>query len=95
MKQFKFCPFEVDVVPNFRLNLQFCFLDQIAPKMLFPAENRKREHHHSNLHIRICLGTKMTNLTDNFDFLGQIRPKKVFPAKNETTEPKKVVSSRK
>ena len=59
MKQLKFCPFEVDLVPNFSLNSQFCFLDQIAQKRLFPAENRKREHHHSNLHIWICLGTKI------------------------------------
>ena len=34
------------------------FLDQICRKRVFPVKNRKSEHHHSILNIRIGLGTR-------------------------------------
>ena len=34
------------------------FIDQTWPKKVFPIQNRKSEHHHFILHIRISLGIK-------------------------------------
>ena len=36
----------------------FGFLDQIYPRRVFVVKNRKCEHHHWILHIRISFGTK-------------------------------------
>ena len=42
-----------------RLKLKmFDFLDQICPKRVCLVENRKSQHHHLILNIRISLGTK-------------------------------------
>ena len=40
-------------VPNFNLNWNFDFLDQIFPKRMFGVKNGKIEHHHWILHIQI------------------------------------------
>ena len=45
-------------IPNFSLNQQFWFLDQICPKRVFPVKNTENVHHHRMLHIYISLGTK-------------------------------------
>ena len=51
----EFFIFELVHVPNSRLNW---FLNQICSINVFPAQNRKSEHHHWILHIQISLGTK-------------------------------------
>ena len=38
------------------MTIEFC--NQICPKYLFSIKNRKSEHHHSILHVRISVGTK-------------------------------------
>ena len=67
----------------------FNFLGQICPKNVFSVWNRKSEHHHWILHIRISLGTKfqlkLTILIFFFVCLFvfyQICPKIEFPVKN-------------
>ena len=53
----------------------FDFLDQIYPKKVFMFENRKSEHHHWILHIRIVLGTKFQLRLTIFIFWANL-PKK-------------------
>ena len=50
LNQFR-CPISA-LIDNFN------FLDQICPKRVFPAKNRKSEHHHWILHARIRESTK-------------------------------------
>ena len=54
----EFCICKLVEVPNFSLNRQFWFLDQVWPKRVLPIKNGQSEHHHWILHIRISLGTK-------------------------------------
>ena len=52
----EFCIFELVQVPNFILNWQFSFFDQVCTKRVFPVKNGESEHHQWILHIRISLG---------------------------------------
>ena len=49
-------------------------MDQICPKIEFPAKTKKSEQHHWFLHIQLSLCNKFSN---NFRFLDQICAKKI------------------
>ena len=53
-RDIEFCIFQSIFVPNFNL-FQSIFLDQTYPKTVFRIKNRKSEHHHWILYIRISL----------------------------------------
>ena len=55
----EFCVFELVFLSNFTLN-NFEFLDQICPRRIFMVKNRKSEHHHWIVHIRISFGSKFS-----------------------------------
>ena len=67
----EFCKFELVLVPNFTLNWQFWFSDQICPKRVIPVEKGKSEHYFWILHIRIRLGTKFQPKQTILIFLDQ------------------------
>ena len=54
----EFCIFEIVYVPNFSLNWQVGFFWPNLPKKCVSGLNRKSEHDHWILHVRISLGTK-------------------------------------
>ena len=67
-----------------RLKLKmFDFLDQICPKRVCLVENRKSQHHHLILNIRISLGTKFH--FKHLEFWDQICSK-VFRVENRKSE---------
>ena len=53
----EFYIFELVYVRNFSFNKQFWLLEKISKKRILPVENRKNEHQHRILHIRISLDT--------------------------------------
>ena len=53
----EFCIFEFTYVPNFTLNRQFPFLQQICPKGVFPVRSRTNEYYYIIKHIRLTLAT--------------------------------------
>ena len=54
------------------------FKDQTWRKKVFRIKNRKSEHHHCILQIRISLGIKFHLKMTTFNFLDQISPNRVF-----------------
>ena len=68
--------------PNFNSNWQFD-LDQIYPKRVFLVQNRKNEHHHKILHIRIGLGTKFQLRPTILIFWTKFAQKGYFQSKTE------------
>ena len=62
---FEFCIFELVLIPKPSLNGQFwLFGPNVWTKLnisVIPIKNRKIEHHHWILYIRISLGTKFPN----------------------------------
>ena len=51
----EFCIFVLVYVASLTVNFEF--LDQTCLEMVFPTQNRKSEHYHWILHIRISLQT--------------------------------------
>ena len=56
---------------------------KFAPKRVFPVKNKKSEHHHWILHVRISLGTKVQL---KLIILDQIWGKRAFPVVNKKSE---------
>ena len=66
------------------LNWQFWLYGQkIAPKRVFPVKNKKIEHHHWILHIRISLGTKFQLKLIILTFWTKFAQKEYFQSKTK------------
>ena len=71
-------------IPNFSLKTDnFNFLGQICSKRVFLVKNRKSEHHHWILHIRISLNTKLQLGQNILIFRTKLAQKRFFPSKTE------------
>ena len=79
----EFCTFELVLAPNFSLNWQFWFLDQICPKRKFTVSNRKIKQHHSNLYIRVSLNAKFQLKFTILIFLTKFGQKGISSRKQE------------
>ena len=64
----------------------FDFLEQIYPKRAFLVKNRKSEHHHYILHIRIGLGTKFQLRSTILIFWAKFAQKGCFWSKTENSD---------
>ena len=74
----EFCIFELVFVSNFTLNKKFWIFGPNLPKKDIYSQNRKNEHHHWILHIRISPGTKLQFKLAILIFFGLNLPKKGF-----------------
>ena len=73
----------ISLVLNFSSNWQFWLFGPNLPKMVFPVENRKSEHHHGILHIWISLGTKFQLKLIILSFWTKFTQKRYFQLKTE------------
>ena len=60
-------------------------MDQLYPKRVFLLENRKNEHHHRILHIRISLRTKFQLKLTILIFWAKLAQKGCFRSKSENS----------
>ena len=74
----EFCIFELVFVSKFTLNKKFWIFGPNLPKKDIYGQNRKNEHHHWILHIRISPGTKLQSKLAILIFFGLNLPKKGF-----------------
>ena len=61
----------------------FDFLDQICQKRVFPIKNKKTEHHHWILHVRISVGTKFQLKVTILMFWTELSQKGYFHSKKK------------
>ena len=63
--------------------MTICFSGPNLPRKVFPVENKKSEHHHGILHIRISLGTKFQLKLIISSFWTKFTQKRYFQLKAE------------
>ena len=76
----EFSIFKLIEVPNISLNWP-----NLRKKNVFLVENRKSEHNHWILHIRISLGAKF-QCNSSFDFWTKIYPERIFLVENRKSK---------
>ena len=74
---------QISLKRNFSSNWQFWFFGSNLPKKVFPAKNRKSEHHDRILHIWISLGTKCQLKLIILNFWIKFTQKRYFQLKKE------------